>query len=97
MAKAPASADVGEHDKLDGLAAHGAQLVAVLEFLGAGVAGHEVPGAAVHDAAVLGPALADDAGLHAAGRQTGLQAVEALQLWRLLLAGGHAAAGRRGG
>ena len=93
-----ASADVGEHDGLDRLPTHRAQLVAVLELLGAGVAGHEVAGAAVHDASILGAALADDTGLQAAGGQTGIQAVKALQLWQnFILAGGHATAHRRGG
>lgn len=85
------SADVGEDDGLDGLPAHGAELVALFELLGAGVAGHEVSGASVDDAAVLGSALADDAGLQAGRRQARLGAVQAagaLQLGRFVLTGG---------
>uniref|UniRef100_A0A4W5K2F3 SPRY-associated domain-containing protein n=1 Tax=Hucho hucho TaxID=62062 RepID=A0A4W5K2F3_9TELE len=51
------------------------------QFPGAGVAGHEVSGASVYDAAVLGPGLTDDAGLQAAGGEVSLQAVEAFQVW----------------
>lgn len=85
------SADVGQDDGLDGLPAHGAELVALLELRGAGVAGHEVSGASVDDAAVLGSALAYDTGLQTGRGQARLGAARAggaLKLGRFLLAGG---------
>lgn len=74
------SAQVGEDDRLDGHAAHGAQLVPFLKLAGAQVAGDHVARAAVHDAAVLGPRLADETRVEARLGQPPLGRHAALQL-----------------
>lgn len=90
------SAEVGEHHGLDGHPADGTQLVPLLQLPGAHVAGHEVSGAAVDDAAVLGPRLADQTRVQARVRQPGLGRHAALQLGELLGVGREEGAGRRG-
>lgn len=74
------SADVGEDDGLDRQPADRTQLVPLLQLPGADVAGHEVSGPPVDDAAVLRPGLTDEAGVQARVRQTPLRRHAALQL-----------------
>lgn len=75
------SAQVGEDDRLNGHAAHRTQLVPFLQLAGAQVAGDHVTCAAVHDAAVLGPRLADETWVEARLGQPPLGRHTALQLW----------------
>lgn len=74
------SAQVGEDDRLDGHAAHGTQLIPLLELAGTQVTGDHVTCAAVHDAAVLWPRLADETRVEARLRQPPLGRHAALQL-----------------
>lgn len=80
------SADVGEDDRLDRQPADRTQLVSLLQLPGADVAGHQVSGSSVDDAAVLRPGLADEAGVQTRVRQPPLPRHAALQLgdrgWR---------------
>lgn len=59
------SAEVGEDDGLDGQPADRTQLVPLLQLPGADVAGHQVSGSSVDDAAVLRPGLTDETGVKA--------------------------------
>lgn len=74
------SADVGEDDRLDRQPADRTQLVPLLQLPGADVAGHQVSGSSVDDAAVLRPGLTDEAGVQARVRQPPLRRHAALQL-----------------
>lgn len=74
------SAEVGEDDRLDGQPADWAQLVPLLQLPGTDVAGHEVSGASVHDAAVLWSRLTDEAGVQTRVRQTPLRRHAALHI-----------------
>lgn len=78
-APGPVSAEVGEDDRLDGHPAHRAQLVPLLQLPGADVAGDEVSGPAVDDAAVLGPRLTDETRVQTGLGQTPLRRHTALQ------------------
>lgn len=75
-----ASALVGQDDRLDGHPAHGTQLVPLLELASAQVAGDHVARSAVHDAAVLGPRLADETRVEARLGQPPLGRLAALQV-----------------
>lgn len=61
----PASAEVGEDDRLYRHPAHRTQFVPLLQLPGADVAGNEVSGSPVDDAAVLRPGLTDEARVQA--------------------------------
>lgn len=74
------SADVGEDDRLDRQPAHWTQLVPLLQLPGADVAGYEVSGPPVDDAAVLRPGLTDETRVQARLRQTPLRRHAALQI-----------------
>lgn len=74
------SAEVGEDDRLDWQPAHRTQLVPLLQLPGADVAGHQVSGPSVDDAAVLRPGLTDETGVQARIRQPPLCRHAALQL-----------------
>lgn len=74
------SAEVGEDDRLDWQPAHRTQLVPLLQLPGADIAGHQVSGSSVDDAAVLGPGLTDETGVQARVRQPPLCRHAALQL-----------------
>lgn len=74
------SAQVGEDDGLDGHPADGAQLVPPLQLPGADVAGHEVSGLPVDDAAVFGSGLADETRVQTRVRQPEVGRHAALQV-----------------
>lgn len=74
------SADVGEDDRLDRQPAHRTQLVPLLQLPGADVAGYEVSGPSVDDAAVLRPGLTDETRVQARLRQAPLRRHAALQI-----------------
>lgn len=73
------SAEVGEDDGLDRHPAHRTQLIPLLQLPRADVAGDEVPGPPVNDAAVLGPRLTDETGVEARLRQPPLRRDAAVQ------------------
>lgn len=74
------SDEVGEDDGLDWQPAHRTQLVPLLQLPGADVAGNEVSGSPVNDAAVLRPRLTDETRVEARLRQPPLRRHAALQL-----------------
>lgn len=65
---------------MDRQPAHRTQLIPLLQLPGADVAGYEVSGSPVHDAAVLRPRLADETRVQARLRQPPLGRHAALQL-----------------
>lgn len=74
------SAEVGEDDGLDRHPAHRTQLIPLLQLPRTHVAGDEVPGSPVNDAAVLWPRLTDETGVEARLGQPPLCRDAAVQL-----------------